>query len=138
MSDAPPTTTGSDDAVAAGLISKRVVQLLSERTGRGATKVRTWINDELVTVVLQDVLTKGERNLADAGHDEPVLESRRAYAETMADEMVAIVEELTGSKVAAYLSANHLDPDIEIESFVLERATRGTNADTNGATAAAA
>jgi uncharacterized protein YbcI len=121
LSESGTPTSSGPDAIAAGLISKRVVQLLSENTGRGATKVRTWINDELVTVVMQDVLTKGERTLADAGHDEPVLEVRRAYAETMEVDLIAIVEELTGSKVAAYLSATHLDPDIEIESFVLAR-----------------
>jgi uncharacterized protein YbcI len=121
LSDSGTPTSPGPDAVAAGLISKRVVQLLSEHTGRGATKVRTWINDELVTVVMQEVLTKGERTLADAGHDEPVLDGRRAYQETMEADLVAIVEELTGSKVAAFLSANHLDPDIEIQSFVLAR-----------------
>lgn len=121
MLNSATSTPSESTAIAAGLISKRVVQLLSEYTGRGATKVRTYVNDELVTVVLQEVLTKGERTLAEAGKKEPVLDGRKAYQETMKDELIAIVEELTGGKVAAYLSANHLDPDVEIESFVMER-----------------
>jgi hypothetical protein len=30
-----------------------------------------------------------------------------------------LVEELTGRKVLAFLSDNHLDPDVAVESFVL-------------------
>jgi hypothetical protein len=36
------------------------------------------------------------------------------------------VEEITGRKVIAFLSDNHLDPDIAVESFVLE--SRGSSA----------
>jgi hypothetical protein len=35
------------------------VRLLSQYTGRGPTKARTFFNDDMVTVVLQDTLTKG-------------------------------------------------------------------------------
>jgi uncharacterized protein YbcI len=121
MTDQTSPSEPAADSIVAGLISKRVVQLLSEYTGRGATKVRTYVNEDLVTVVLREVLTKGERTLADAGKDEPVLEGRRAFQDTMEDDLKAIIEELTGRTVSAYLSANHLDPDIEIESFILDR-----------------
>jgi uncharacterized protein YbcI len=116
-----PTADPIDDPIVAGLISKRVVQLLNEHIGRGATKVRTYVSEDLVTVVLREVLTKAERNLADAGKEEPVLDGRRAQQDTMEEALKAIVEELTGRRVVAFLSANHIDPDIEIESFVLER-----------------
>lgn len=45
---------------------------------------------------------------------------RQASQQTMGPEMVAGVEKLTGRKVVAFMSANHLEPDIAIESFVLE------------------
>jgi uncharacterized protein YbcI len=38
----------------------------------------------------------------------------------MRDDLVALVEEVTGSTVIAFLSDNHIDPDIGVESFVLE------------------
>jgi uncharacterized protein YbcI len=38
----------------------------------------------------------------------------------MSKEAVAHVEEITGRKVLAFLSDNHIDPDVAVESFVLE------------------
>jgi hypothetical protein len=43
------------------MISTAAVQLLHEYTGRGPTKVKTLINDDVVTVLVADTLTKGER-----------------------------------------------------------------------------
>jgi uncharacterized protein YbcI len=45
---------------------------------------------------------------------------RKAYQDTMRDDLVTGVEEITGRTVIAFLSDNHIDPDIAIESFVLE------------------
>jgi uncharacterized protein YbcI len=100
-------------------ISNLVVRLLSEYTGRGATQARTHFNDNLVTVVVQDLMTKGERSLIRDGRSDLVLETRRAYQSSMGGELSAGVEDITGRKVVAFLSANHLEPDVAIESFML-------------------
>ena len=50
-----PTTTGPHGLA----ISNHVVRLLSEYTGRGPTKARTHFSENLITVVVQDLLTKG-------------------------------------------------------------------------------
>lgn len=110
-----PTTTGPHSLA----ISNHVVRLLSEYTGRGPTKARTHFNDNLITVVVQDLLTKGERSLIRDGKADLVLEMRRAYQLTMRDDFVAGIEEITGRQVIAFLSANHLDPDLAVESFML-------------------
>jgi hypothetical protein len=39
---------------------------------------------------------------------------------TMRADLVAGVEMITGRTVIAFLSDNHLEPDVAIESFVLE------------------
>jgi uncharacterized protein YbcI len=100
-------------------IANHVVQLLSEYTGRGPTKARATFSHDLVTVVVQDLLAKGERSLVRDGKANLVLDLRRAYQETMRDDLTAGVEQITGRRVIAFLSANHIDPDIAIESFVL-------------------
>ena len=110
-----PTTTGPHGLA----ISNLVVRLLSEYTGRGPTKARTHFNDNLITVVVQDLLTKGERSLIRDGKADLVLETRRAYQLTMRDDFTAGIEEITGRQVIAFLSANHIDPDVAIESFML-------------------
>jgi len=38
----------------------------------------------------------------------------------MRDDLIAVVEELTGRRVIAFLSDNHMDPDIAVETFVTE------------------
>jgi uncharacterized protein YbcI len=104
----------------AARISNLVVQLMSSYTGRGPTKAWTSMDNDLVSVVLRDTLTKGERSLVADGRSQLVLDMRKAYQNTMGDDLVAGVEELTGRKVMAFLSDNHIEPDIAIESFVLE------------------
>ena len=110
-----PTTTGPHGLA----ISNLVVRLLSEYTGRGPTKARTLFTDDLITVVVQNLLTKGERSLVRDGKADLVLQTRRAYQLTMREDFTAGIEEITGREVIAFLSANHIDPDIAIESFVL-------------------
>jgi len=106
-------------------ISNAVVRLLAEYTGRGPTKARTHISDDLIAVVLQGTLTKGELSLVRDGKTDLVMQSRKAYQDTMKEDLVAAVEEITGRTVLAFLSDNHLDPDIAVESFVLVPEERG-------------
>jgi uncharacterized protein YbcI len=103
-------------------ISTGAVQLLHEYTGRGPTKAKTFINDDLVTILLADTLTKGEAKLAHKGLSDRVLQLRHDYQLVMRDELVALVERELGRKVAAFMSQNHIDPDVAIETFVLEPA----------------
>ena len=92
---------------------------MREYTGRGPTKARTYIDEDLITVVLQDTLTMGERSLVRDGKVELVLTMRKAFQTTMASQMIAAVERHSGRRVYAFLSDNHVDPDIAVESFVL-------------------
>lgn len=114
--DRPPTDRGS----LAGAISNAVVHTTREYTGRGPTKARTHITDDVITCVLADTLTKGEAKLVESGRWEHVRATRREFQTAMREDLVAAVEELTGRKVMAFLSDNHKDPDLASEIFVLE------------------
>ncbi len=103
----------------ASAISNAVTRLLSEYTGRGPTKARTYINDDLITIVLQDTLTKGEQSLVRNDEAALVLANRKAYQRTMGPDLVASIEAICGRRVIAFLSDNHIDPDYAVESFVL-------------------
>ena len=124
--DAGPTTNSSTGAA----ISNVVVRVMSEYTGRGPTKARTHLSADLVTVVLEDVMTKGERSLVNDGKGDLVISTRLAFQQTMSRDLIAAVQDITGREVAAFLSANHLEPDMAVESFVLvpQRATSDTRA----------
>jgi uncharacterized protein YbcI len=101
-------------------ISNAIVRLLREYTGRGPTKARTTIRDNVVVVMLEQSLTKGEQILVMKGRADNVLVLRREYQEAMRDESSAKVAELTGRDVIAMMSANHLDPDLAAEIYVLD------------------
>jgi len=115
LSDVAETPKGSVSSA----ISGAVVQLMREYTGRGPTKARTYINEDLITVVLQDTLTMGERSLVRDGEGELVISTRKAFQRTMSSQMIAAVERHSGRNVMAFLSDNHIDPDVAVESFVL-------------------
>jgi uncharacterized protein YbcI len=96
-----------------------MVRLVSEYTGRGPTKARTYITNDVVTVVMQDTLTKAERSLARNGRQELVLNMRKAFQDTMRDDLVAVVESAMNRSVVAFFSDNSIDPDMAVETFVM-------------------
>jgi uncharacterized protein YbcI len=100
-------------------ITKAVVGVFRDYTGRGPTKARTFLNEELVHVLLEDTMTTAERQLAEGGEGEFVLALRRKFQTTMRDDLVNVVEQLGGRKVIAFMSVNTLEPDMALESFVL-------------------
>ena len=103
-------------------ISNAVVGLIREHCGRGPTKARTIHNGKFVLCVLEDTMTKAERTLALAGEEDSVLRMRHALQQVMGDEMSAAVENATQRKVVAFLSANHIEPDLAAELFILDEA----------------
>jgi uncharacterized protein YbcI len=104
------------------MISTSAVQLLHEYTGRGPTKAKTLINEDVVTVLLADTLTTGERKLVDNGRSDRVLQLRHDYQLIMRDDLIRIVERQLDRRVIAFMSQNHIDPDLAVEVFVLEPA----------------
>lgn len=119
VTDGSPTTSRSS------AISNLAIRLLSHHAGRGPRKTRTYFNDDMITIVMHDMLTKPESNLLDNGQRDLVLGTRRAFQELMSKELVAGVEEIMQRKVAAFLSANSVNPDIAVETFILEPSTDG-------------
>ena len=101
-------------------IATSVVQVMHECTGRGPTKAKATINENMVTVLLADTLTNGERTLVESGRANRVIQLRHDYQLVMRDDLVGIVERELDRKVIAFMSQNHIDPDLAIEVFVLE------------------
>ena len=101
-------------------ISTAIVRMMREYTGRGPLKARTTITGNVVLVMLEQTLTKGEQVLVAKGRNENVLALRHEFQEAMRDESSAQVAELTGRDVIAMMSANHLAPDLAAEIYVLD------------------
>jgi uncharacterized protein YbcI len=103
-------------------IATSAVQVLHTHTGRGPTKAKTTIGETIVTILLADTLTTGERTLVEHGHADHVLQGRYDYQLAMRDDLVEIIERELDRKVIAFMSQNHIDPDLAVEVFVLEPA----------------
>jgi uncharacterized protein YbcI len=101
-------------------ISRAMVALFKESTGRGPNRARTYIQDSLVVTVLYDTMTKAERTLKEEHREDTVRDLRRIFQGTFRQDAIEIVERLTGRKVLAFLSDHAVDPDYAIEAFVLE------------------
>jgi uncharacterized protein YbcI len=100
-------------------ISNAIVALHREYYGRGATRARTIMQDDYVVCFLEDIYTKAERTLIDAGRFEEVQRARHAFQETMESRFVAAVEEHTSRKVRGFLSQVRINPDLAVEAFQL-------------------
>ena len=122
-------TRASFSGSKAAAISNHVVRAISEYTGRGPTKGRTYINDDVVMVVLRDTLTKGERSLVSDDLSELVLTMRKAFQGTMRHALINGIETILGRTVIAFLSDNHIDPDAAVEVFLLAPADAGPQGD---------
>jgi uncharacterized protein YbcI len=118
-----PTERGGarlDEQSVTGPLTNAVIHVTKEYLGRGPTKGRAYIQEDIVVVLLGETLTKAERSLVNDGKTERVLSLRQEFKRTMKDELVAEVEHLTGRRVIAFMSDTHIDPDLACDVFVLE------------------
>ena len=101
-------------------ISTAIVGLYKKHYGRGPTHCRTYLEPDLVVVVLGEGYTVGEGTLFEAGKWYEVRNARQIWQDSMQERFVATIEELTERKVKGFMSANRQDPDFAVELFVLE------------------
>ena len=100
-------------------ISREIVQLHARLYGRGPTKARTFVEDDYVLSVLEEVFTTAERTLIRVGNGDQVVSTRAAFQDAVQDEFVSIVEQATGRKVRALLCQVHLSEGVAMELFLL-------------------
>jgi uncharacterized protein YbcI len=101
-------------------VSNGIVQLLRETYGRGPTKAKSYLNDDVLLVVLEDILTTVEKTLLDDGKDALVREVRLTYQAAESNRFKSVVEDALNRKVLTYHSQVTFNPDMAFEIFVLE------------------
>lgn len=100
-------------------ISNAVVGIFSECYGRGPTKAKTYMFDDYVFCVLEDILTTVERTLVDNGEEGLVRHVRLTFQEAVAQRFTSAVEDVMGRPVVAYHSQVTFHPPMGFEIFVL-------------------
>jgi uncharacterized protein YbcI len=102
-------------------VSNSMVQLMRDAVGKGPTQCKThWAGPDTLVVVLGGGYLAAERTLYEAGRDEEVRAARQALQDVLESQMRELIEEHVSRQVVAFLSAQHQDPDLQIEIFVLE------------------
>jgi uncharacterized protein YbcI len=87
----------------AAAISTAVVGFCRDHFGRGPTKARTYVEDDVVGCVLRDASTVQDRELQQSGHGEIAREARKLIRQERASELAGIVEGILGRRVACTL-----------------------------------
>ena len=101
-------------------ISNTIVGLYKRYYGKGPTKARSYLFDDMLVCVLRGGLTRAELTLAANGRSESVARQRREFQEAVREEFTGAIEDLVGRRVLAFMSTVNMDPDLEIEIFMLE------------------
>jgi uncharacterized protein YbcI len=110
-------------------ISTRIVQMMREHYGRGPLKAKTYALDDIVVCVLRGSgFTPLEQTMMDSGDGPRVVAMREHFQDMMAERYKDMIEELTRRKVLAFLSQAHVEPDITIEVFFIDRPLDGFGA----------
>jgi uncharacterized protein YbcI len=113
-------THGLEGNALTDAISASMVALYARHYGHARTTATTYINDNVVVCVLENILTSDEHMLIAAGSDGEVIDERVAFQEDTQDEFTAEIERLTARRVTAFLSANQTRPGVACELFFLE------------------
>ena len=101
-------------------ISAEIVALYAHVYGHDRTTATTYINDNVVLCVLENILTDQEATLIDAGSSALVIDARVTFQTDTQDEFTAAVERLTHRRVVAFMSANQTAPGVAAELFFLD------------------
>jgi uncharacterized protein YbcI len=122
-----------DDRLSGGhllaAISNSIVGILRERYGRGPMKAKTYALDDIVVVVMRaGGFTAAEQTMIDSGEPERVIGMREDFQRVMAQDYKDAIERLTNRKVLAFLSNAHVEPELTVEIFFVDRPLDGFGA----------
>jgi uncharacterized protein YbcI len=113
-------------------ISTGIVKLVREHYGRGPIKAKTYALDDIVVCVMRGSgftpLEKTMMESSDRDRGERVVAMREDFQRLMSERYKETIERLTGRKVLAFLSQAHIEPDITLEVFFIDRPLEGFGA----------
>jgi uncharacterized protein YbcI len=104
----------------AAAISNAIVGIHSKHYGKGPTKAKTYLIDDMIVCVMQDVFTTVERTLIDVGKGELVREVRTAFQYSLRDEFIDAVTKIVGRPARAFMSQIDCNADMSLEFFLVE------------------
>jgi uncharacterized protein YbcI len=123
---APETRLTGDALLAA--VTEAMVSFHERYYHRAPATAKTLLlGDELLICVLGGIYTDVEKTLIELQRKTIVQETRSAFQAAMQGRIIAAVEALSGRSVAAFISNQHVGPDIEVELFMFAPRSNGTD-----------
>ena len=117
MTGEPGQLTGGELNAA---VTSALVGIHHRYLGRGPETASTFHYGNVLVILMHEVLTHAERSPSRTGEVAAVNHIHHLFQQTMADEFREAVERLTGRRVLAFISGNHIDPDVAAELFILD------------------
>jgi uncharacterized protein YbcI len=77
------------------------------------------LGEDLLACVMGGVYTDVEKTMIELQRGTVVQETRSAFQNAMQQKFISTVERLSGRDVLAFISNQHVGPDMEIELFML-------------------
>lgn len=106
-------------------VTDAMVAMHARYHGRAPAAAKSlWMGDDLLVCVLGGVYTDVEKTMIELERATIVQETRSAFQEAMQQKFIDVVQGLSGRRVLAFISNQHVGPDLEIELFVLAPATK--------------
>jgi uncharacterized protein YbcI len=102
-------------------ISREMVKAMKTYYGRGPTRAKSYLVDDLLFVVMRGGVTEAEKTMLEAGEVDAVRDFRQRFENVMASRLVGTMEQLTERKVVNYQSQVLFDPDAVVEIFMFDR-----------------
>jgi uncharacterized protein YbcI len=85
-----------------------------------ATAKTLFLGGEMIVCVLGGVYTDVEKTMIELQRKVIVQETRSAFQTAMQHKFVSVIERLSGREVLAFMSNQHVGPDLEVEIFLLK------------------
>jgi uncharacterized protein YbcI len=101
-------------------ISNEMVRAQKEFFGKGPTKAKSYMLDDMLIIVMRGGMTTAEKTMLDFGHPDQVREFRQLFENSMTERLTDKMEELTGRKILTYQSQVLFEPDVVVEMFVFD------------------
>jgi uncharacterized protein YbcI len=102
-------------------ISREMVKAMKTFYGRGPTKAKSYLFDDLLFVVMRGGMSQGEKTVLEAGHPDDVRAFRQRFENIMGERLIGTIEQLTERKVLTYQSQIMFDPFVVVEIFVFDK-----------------
>jgi uncharacterized protein YbcI len=100
-------------------VTNAIVRLHRVHYGKGPTRSKSYLIDDVLICVMRDVLTPVEHTLLEAGQQDKVRDHRLAFQDAMQDTFTKTVEGILGRTVIGFTTQVLVEQETALEVFVL-------------------